>query len=197
MDLPADSRIVGLRARHAEPEWVKSISTMSIEIAKPYWSERIRWVPDKAAGATTTEATPMPSRTKRSAAPAVRRLFAGSLAVLLCLLGFSLVTASSAAASGCSVPPCGALSNQNANNHIRVKWQDCDGCGWSYKWAAPGTTAGGYFNDGDDIDYYWSPARWCFSTNYGIKGGGSTGKWIKISSDQTHKVGNMTVSEGC
>src|ERR1044072_4197634 len=64
--------------------------------------------------------------------------------------------------SGCTTPPCGALSNRTGH-FVRVKWTDDDGATWQYSSVAPGTTKGGWFNDGIDVDF-WQVKSGCRAT---------------------------------
>jgi hypothetical protein len=116
----------------------------------------------------------------------VRRTVARVLVLALAAAGLTIISGvSPAAASGCSVPPCGALTN-HTKSRIGVKWTDNDGKTWKYAVVAPNTTKGGYWNDGIDVDFWYIPAG---CTDKGGIGGTSYTwkgeKWAKISSTQT------------
>jgi len=73
------------------------------------------------------------------------------------------IIASPVAASGCSIPPCGALSNHSITS-IKVRWKNNDNDKkWKYDNVAPGMTKGGYGNDRLDIDYFYIPKK-CSAT---------------------------------
>ncbi len=97
-------------------------------------------------------------------------------------------------ASGCRVPPCGALTN-HSNTSIRVKWTDNDK-DWKYAYVAPGNTKGGWWNDGLDIDYFYIPSK-CSATG-GIGGTSKTwySGWNKISSADTVVINAVNCNLG-
>lgn len=98
---------------------------------------------------------------------------------------FMMIRTRPAEASGCSIPPCGALTNQTTTN-IGVKWTDDDGVTWQYAVVTPGQTVGGFFNDGIDVDFWYIPPGY---TDIGRVAGTPTilagEQWAKISSDDT------------
>lgn len=106
------------------------------------------------------------------------------LAVLV-VACFLMIRARAAEASGCTVPPCGALTNQTQTN-IGVKWTDDDGQTWQYAVVHPGETVGGFFHDRIDVDFWYIPAGCTdigkVSGTPSILGGE---QWAKITSDDT------------
>ena len=114
------------------------------------------------------------------------------IAIACGTLTFSL--AAPARASGCTVPPCGALTNHSSTG-IAVKWSDDDST-WNYATVSPGTTKGGWYNDGIDVDYFNVPPR-C-SASGGIGGASYTwySGWNKIKSHQTVVVKSMNCNGG-
>ena len=97
------------------------------------------------------------------------------------LTAIALGTAGPAAASGCTVPPCGAVVN-HSNTYINTRWST--DYGWQTGWVNAGGTMGGYWNDGLDIDY-WAPPAGC----QGLSGGTwYNDAWHKLSSYQTVTV---------
>lgn len=114
-----------------------------------------------------------------------------SAALIVAFVSIVVAPAATAAPeprSGCSTPPCGAVQNK-ADRKIQVRWSNHHEA-WKYKWVSPGHTAGGYWNDGLDIDFWEAPARcdstWHFSgsNNKHVAKGG----WVKLESSQTAVV---------
>ncbi|MDQ1289195.1 MAG: hypothetical protein QG622_2761 [Actinomycetota bacterium] len=90
------------------------------------------------------------------------------------IAGVGLVNAEAAQASGCTIPPCGAVNNLS-DRSVQVRWSNNNN-GWTYAWVDPGRTIGGYFNDKRDVDYWNVPS-------------GCTGYWTGQGDDWQHKVG--------
>jgi hypothetical protein len=119
----------------------------------------------------------------RAAGTAPRRWAAMVLAVTGVTVTL-IAGAPAASASGCTTPPCGALNNKT-DKWILVKWTDNDGRTWEYGNVAPHTTMGGWWNDGIDVDFWYTP-DWC-TDNGNIHGG-----WHKISSYETRVINSRT-----
>lgn len=121
------------------------------------------------------------------------RKIAAIASMLFVLAGLSLVVASPASASGCTLPPCGKVVNQTSGTYILVRWKNNDSDPWSTASVAPGSSMGGYGGSPRrDIDNFWAPSR-C-TTKYTLGGNktSSGGSWIKISSTQTATIKSVT-----
>jgi len=118
---------------------------------------------------------------------AVARFAVGALIVP----GVTVAGVGTASATGCTVPPCGAITNKT-NERIGVKWAD-DDVHWQYGIVEPHTTKGGWGNDGLDIDFWYIPPD-CTDSG-GIGGDNQTWngeQWAKIESYQTVVIDSRT-----
>ncbi|GAB3249756.1 hypothetical protein [Kineosporia babensis] len=116
------------------------------------------------------------------------RSIAALISMLFLLGGLSLVVASPASASGCSIPPCGAVKNKTKTS-VKIRWKNKDSDPWSTGWVAPGKTVGGFWNDKRDIDGFWAP-KGC-RTEYSTHAGAQyhvRNTWVKVSSNETATV---------
>ena len=95
------------------------------------------------------------------------------------IAGVGLVNAEAAQASGCTIPPCGAVNNLS-DRSVQVRWSNNNN-GWTYAWVDPGRTIGGYFNDKRDVDY-WNVPSGC--TGYWT-GQGTTGSTRSVPVGRT------------
>jgi hypothetical protein len=122
----------------------------------------------------------------------VARPIAALISMLFLLAGLGLVVASPAAASGCSLPPCGAVKNQTQQS-IKVRWKNNDSDPWSTGYVSPGKTIGGFWNDKRDIDGFWAPSgcRTMYSTHAGAQYA-VYNQWVKVSSNETATVHSVT-----
>jgi hypothetical protein len=128
---------------------------------------------------------------------AFRRTVACIAVAALVVASFTLFFSDTrpAKASGCSVPPCGALTNHTTDTRIGVKWSDDNGKTWQYDIVEPNTTKGGWWNDGIDVDFWYIPAGCTDRGGIGGTPGTWTGEqWAKISSDQTVVIDSRTCS---
>lgn len=126
------------------------------------------------------------------------RGLATALGVLV-LAGLMIVLApASAQASGCTVPPCGAIKNTSTVS-IRYKWTDNDR-DWFYAYVAPGQTAGGFWNDRRDVDFFEVPYG-CVAIgsipngNHLLPYYGPSG-WNKIGSAETLVISRISCRDG-
>lgn len=111
------------------------------------------------------------------------RIAIAAVALVAASLG-SVGLASPAAADGCSVPPCGALTN-HVNRDIGVRYRDHDKDPWSYLVVHPDHTLGGWWNDGRDIDEFFVPDGCSYLGGIGGRSHTWGPGWQKISSNQT------------
>jgi hypothetical protein len=128
----------------------------------------------------------------RVAATTKTRKSVAALSLALVTTGLTVMAGTQpAAASGCSLPPCGAVKN-NSNVSIKVRYND-DNTTWKYLWVSPGKTIGGYWNDGRDIDGFYAPSgcRTDWSTHAGAIYA-SRGVWEKVSSNETATIRGVT-----
>lgn len=115
-----------------------------------------------------------------------------ALFLIVSIAAFMLLNVHPAKASGCTVPPCGALTNLTTSQ-IGVKWSDDDGVTWLYGVVQPNTTMGGWWNDGLDIDFWYIPAGCTDSGGIGGTNMSWSGEqWAKISSSQTVVINSRT-----
>jgi hypothetical protein len=122
----------------------------------------------------------------------IKRHAAALATVSLLVSGLGVAMASPAAASGCTIPPCGRVTNQTSDTYILVRWKDDDDDPWSTANVAPGRSMGGWGgNPRRDVDNFWAPpgctARYKLNGNKTSKGG-----WIKVGSNQTATITSVT-----
>lgn len=125
--------------------------------------------------------------------PRTKQRIAALASTMMIATGLGVLTAGPAAASGCTLPPCGRVENQTST-YISVRWKNNDSDPWSTASLAPGTGMGGYTHSPRrDIDGFYS-IQGC-RTAYSVRAGSqyfAYGGWVKVSSNETAKVQSIT-----